>query len=35
MSYLQAIHILDRVREGWDYPESIVNQALMMTGDLE
>lgn len=34
MSHKLAMHILDRVREGWEYPESIVNQALMMTGDL-
>lgn len=34
MTHEQAMRILDRVREGWDYPESIVNQALMMTGDL-
>lgn len=35
MSHAQAIHILDRVREGWDYPLQIINQALMMTGDIE
>jgi len=34
MTHQQAMHILDRVKEGWEYPESIVNQALMMTGDL-
>ena len=34
MSYYQAMHILDRVREGWSYPESVINQALELTGDL-
>lgn len=30
-----ANKILDRARDGWIYPESVINQALMMTGDLE
>lgn len=34
MNHQQAMRILDRVRDGWDYPASIINQALMMTGDL-
>lgn len=34
MTYRLAIRILDRVREGVDYPESIINQALGLTGDL-
>lgn len=34
MTIEQAKHILNRVREGAEYPLSLVNQALMMTGDL-
>lgn len=34
MTYTQAKRILDRVKEGWDYPVSVINQALEMTGDL-
>ena len=34
MSHKQAMRILDRIKDGWGYPASIVNQALIMTGDL-
>ncbi len=34
MTYEQAQKILDRVREGVYYPESIVDFALQLTGDL-
>jgi len=34
MTYEDAIKILDRVREGISYPEHVITQALMMTGDL-
>jgi len=34
MTYQNAIKILDRVREGIAYPEHVITQALMMTGDL-
>lgn len=35
ISYEQAQKILDRVREGWDYPEATVRRCLWLTGDLE
>ena len=35
MSYEQAQKILDRVREGWDYPEATIRRCLFLTGDLE
>lgn len=35
MTLSQANRILDRVREGEEYPLAIVNRALMMCGDLE
>jgi hypothetical protein len=35
MTHKQAMRILDRIKDGWDYPESIVTEALRMTGDLE
>ena len=34
MTYEDAKQILDRVREGIAYPEHVITQALMMTGDL-
>jgi len=34
MSYFQATEILNRIKEGWPYPQHIVNQALQLTGDL-
>ena len=35
MTYEQAQKILDRVREGVHYPDSIVDFALQLTGDIE
>ena len=34
MSWTDAMRILDRLKDGWSYPEKIVDQALRMTGDL-
>ena len=34
MTYESAMKILDRLKEGWSYPEKIVNMALQITGDL-
>ena len=35
MTYEMAMKILDRVREGIPYPESIITKALEMTGDID
>lgn len=35
MSYFEAMKILDKVREGVAYPEYVINQALILTGDLD
>jgi hypothetical protein len=35
MTYEQAQKILDRVREGINYPPGIVDFALCLTGDLD
>jgi len=35
MTHYQATRILNRVREGADYPLSVINQALMICGDLD
>jgi hypothetical protein len=35
MTHELAMKILDKVKEGVPYPETIVNKALMMTGDLD
>lgn len=35
MTHEQAHKILDRIKDGWLYPEFIVNQALWLTGDLD
>ena len=35
MTYTLAMKILDKVKEGVPYPETIVNKALIMTGDLD
>jgi len=35
MTYEQAQKILDRVREGVNYPPGIVDFALFLTGDLD
>lgn len=34
MSYFDAVKILDRVREGQQYPEHVITMALKLTGDL-
>lgn len=34
MTLQQAMRILDRIKDGFEYPASIINQALMLTGDL-
>ncbi|MEP6587167.1 MAG: hypothetical protein ABJA84_00215 [Polaromonas sp.] len=35
MTYHQAMNILDLRRAGADMPESLVNQALELTGDVD
>lgn len=35
MTHEQAHKILDRLKEGWIYPATIVNVALWLTGDLD
>jgi hypothetical protein len=35
MSHADAHKILDRVREGQQYPEHVITMALRLTGDLE
>ena len=35
MTHELAMRILDKVREGTPYPQIIIRQALMMTGDLD
>jgi hypothetical protein len=35
MTHEQAHKILDRVREGQQYPEHVITMALKLTGDLE
>ena len=35
MSYIEAMRILDRVREGHAYPSHVVDKALQLTGDLD
>jgi hypothetical protein len=35
MNYFEAMKILDRVREGQQYPEHVITMALKLTGDLE
>lgn len=34
MTYEAAMKILDRVREGQQYPEHVITIALKLTGDL-
>lgn len=34
MSHYQAMQLLDRVRDGQQYPEHVITMALKMTGDL-
>lgn len=35
MTHEQANKILDRVREGQQYPEHVITMALKLTGDLD
>lgn len=35
MTHEQAQKILNKVREGVHYPAAIINQALILTGDLD
>ncbi len=35
MTHQKAMQILDQVREGVPYPDHIVTQALVLTGDIE
>jgi len=35
LSHADAHTILDRVREGQNYPEHVITMALRLTGDLE
>ena len=35
MTHSLAMKILDKLKDGTPYPETIVNKALMMTGDLD
>jgi len=35
MNYFEAMKILDRVREGQNYPEHVITMALKLTGDIQ
>jgi hypothetical protein len=35
MTHEMAMRILDKLKEGTPYPKTIVDKALMMTGDLD
>jgi hypothetical protein len=35
MSHADAHKILDKVREGFAYPEHVITQALRLTGDID
>ena len=35
MNYYQAMRLLDRVKEGVPMPLRLINQALILTGDLD
>ena len=35
MNYINAIKLLDEVKNGHDHPESAITTALELTGDLE
>jgi len=35
MTHELAMKILDKVKEGTPYPQTIIQRALMMTGDLD
>ena len=35
MNYFEAMKILDKVKEGVPYPLRLINEALILTGDLD
>jgi hypothetical protein len=35
MTYEKAMQILDKVREGVNYPAWVINKALELTGDID
>jgi hypothetical protein len=35
MNHFEATKLLDRFKEGTDYPLSIINKALYLTGDID
>ena len=35
MNYYQAMRLLDRVKEGVPMPLRLINEALILTGDLD
>ena len=35
MSHYEATKILDRIKDGANYPLAIINQALFLTGDID
>lgn len=35
MTYYEAMRILDKLKDGLSYPKKIIDEALMMTGDLD
>jgi hypothetical protein len=35
MTHEMAMRILDKLKEGTPYPKTIIDKALMMTGDLD
>lgn len=35
MTYYEAMKILDRLKDGENYPAKIVDEALRLTGDLD
>lgn len=34
MTHQQAMQLLDRVKDGQQYPEHVITQALRLTGDI-
>jgi hypothetical protein len=35
MNYFQAVRLLDRVKDGVPIPLRLINEALILTGDLD
>jgi hypothetical protein len=35
MNYFEAMKLLDKVKEGVPYPLRLINEALILTGDLD